>query len=205
MKKGIVILFLLATSIVSSQEGMSALDKVAKETCEYLNKDEIKALSVSERTMKLGLFIITIYGKYKDGLEKEGIIFDIGQGEDGGRAFGEKVGMNMIKFCPEALMALAGKNVKEVEVDETVLEGNYIEGKIISIKGEDILVLTVKDTSGKTQKFLWLENFKGSDKLIEARKVKKIKVKVSYKNIEVYSPKLKEYIIRKQITEIEYL
>tara|TARA_R110002073_G_scaffold15953_2_gene62076 strand:- start:5609 stop:6229 length:621 start_codon:yes stop_codon:yes gene_type:complete len=206
MRKIATLLFLVLTSIAYSQDKTSALDKVAKETCEYLNKDEVKSLNNSEKTMKLGVFIITIYGKYKDELEKEGVFFDISKGEKGGRDFGEKVGMNMVKFCPDALMALAGKDdFNEVEVDEMVEVGKFVEGKILSIKGEEVNTLTIKDVSGKTQKFLWLENFKGSDKLIETRKVKNIKVKVSYKNIEVYSPKLKEYIVRKQVTEIEYL
>ena len=52
---------------------------------------------------------------------------------------------------------------------------------------------------------VWLNNFEGSDKLINSKKIKNLKVKLSYINVELYSPKLKEYIVRKQISKIEYL
>ncbi|MFY0629272.1 MAG: hypothetical protein JXR05_02755 [Flavobacteriaceae bacterium] len=199
-----IVLCFLSLSM-SSQE--TILDKVSKETCEYLGSDEIKNLKNSEKTLKLGVFIIGLYTKYKTELKKEGITFDAANGRDSGRELGEKIGMNMVNFCPEVLIALAAQDDDKFEEKEELTKEKFevITGKIVSVKGNEYSTLVVKDDNGKTQKFLWLSNFKGSDKLIETKKPKNLKVKVSYINLEVYSPKLKEYVVRKQIVEIEYL
>ena len=196
-----IVLCLLSVSIFSQE---SALDKVAKETCDYLSSKEIINLETSEKTLKLGLHMMTLYTKYKTELNKEGISFDLSNGGDAGRAFGEKIGMNMVKFCPDALIALASQQ-GFVDDEPNVDNSKTISGKIVSVKGEEFSTLIIKDINGKTQKFLWLSNFKGSDKLIETKKPKNLKVEVTYINVEIYSPKLKEYVVRKQITGIEYL
>lgn len=196
-----IVMCFLSVSIFSQE---SALDKVAKETCEYLTSKEIVNLETSEKTLKLGLHMMTLYTKYKNELNKEGITFDMGNPGNAGRAFGEKIGMNMVKFCPDALIALASQEgFGDDEFDEEV--SKTITGEIVSVEGDEYSTLIVKDINGRTQKFLWLSNFKGSDKLIETKRPKNLKVNVSYVNVEIYSPKLKEYVVRKQITEIEYL
>jgi len=203
MRKVVFILLLLVSIITSAQEEMSALDKVAKETCEYFEKNqkEISKLDNQEKLTKLGLKMFALYDKYKEELNKEGIEFDLSKGDESGRAFGEKVGLSMAQFCPDILVALS----REVNKREEKNEEDFVEGVITSVKGDEINTVMVKDISGKSQKFLWLSNFKGSDRLIENRRIKRQKVKVYYINIEVYSPKLQEYVIRKQITRIDYL
>ena len=203
--------FLLISLSVSSQEKENIIDKVAKETCEYLSSEDVKGLSGEALTMKMGIKIFALYGKYTKELNAAGVVFDINNPEESGSKLGERIGMNMIKFCPDVLMALAENEgfYEDDENDDTkkeeTLELKYFEGDVKKIEGDEILTLVIKDTSGKTQKFIWLENFKGSDKLIETEKVKQLKVKVFYKDLEVYSPKLKEYVVRKQITKIDYL
>jgi hypothetical protein len=153
-----------------------------------------------------------LYGQYTKELNEAGVVFDSSNAEESGRKLGEKVGLNMVKFCPEVLMALADSQGLLDETDNTemidkstFLEDKSINGVIKKMEGDDIVTLVVKDESGKTQKFLWLENFSGSYKLIESKIVNKLKVMVYYKSIEVYSPKLKEYVVKKQITRIDYL
>ena len=136
-------------------------------------------------------------------LKKEGIELDLSKGKDGGRDFGEKVGLNMINFCPKALMLLADNDLEDNVNSKEVMFS--IVGELKSISGDEISVVSLKDENGKTQKFLWLNNFEGSDRLIISKNIKNLKVKVSYTTIELYSPKLKEYIVRKQISKIEYL
>jgi hypothetical protein len=210
MKRILLLTLLLASITLSSQTKI--LDKIAKETCEYLQKDEIKKLSGQEKTMKLGVFILTMYSKYQKKLKKEGISLDLSKGEEGGREFGEKVGLAMVQFCPDVLMAFAAEGDGDDDVDiEGVIEelpesSTYkVEGTIVGVHGEEFSSVTITDVNGKTQKFVWISNFKGSDKLIIGNNIEGLKVEVSYKNIECYSPQLKEYISRKQITEIKYL
>jgi hypothetical protein len=186
MKLKIALIFLLMmSSIVSSQEKENILDVIAKKTCEYLSSDEIKDLSGEPLAMRMGVKIIQLYDQYKKELNEIGIVFDSDNAEESGRKLGEKVGMNMIKFCPDVLMALVDReSVTDDEVDKEMigkasfLEDNYVKGKIKKMEGDDIITLVVKDNSGKTQKFLWLENFTGSDKLIETKKVNKLEVMV---------------------------
>lgn len=195
-----LVIFLVALNITAQEE--SVLDLVARETCEYLQSEEIQVLSNNDKTMKLGVFIITKYSEYEDRFIAEGLEFDLSNGgENAGRQFGEKVGISMIKYCPEVLMALGtDDNSNEYEEDEYVLEG-----KITSIEGNEFSTIVVKDLYGKVQKFLWIENFLGSEKLINNPSVEGIKVEITYKNFECYSPQLKEYVIRKKIIAINYL
>lgn len=201
MKKIFTLLIILATLNISAQEE-SVLDLVAKETCEYLQSEEIQLLSNNDKTMKLGVFIITKYSEYEDRFKAEGIDFDLSNGaQNAGRQFGEKVGITMVKYCPEVLMALGtDDNTNKYEEDEYA-----IQGKINSIEGNEFSTIIVKDSSGKMQKFLWMENFSGSEKLINNVSVEGLKVEVIYKNFECYSPQLKEYVIRKKIIAIDFL
>jgi hypothetical protein len=208
MRKILLLSLLFVSFTVFSQT--KTLDKIAKETCEYLQKDEVKKLNPKERTTKLGVFILSMYGKYQKKLKKEGIKIDLSKGREGGRDFGQKVGIAMVQFCPDTLMAFANEDNANEDKEEDVVEEKesgslVIEGNIVGIQGEEFSTLIISDTNGKTQKFIWISNFKGSDKLILGKDIEGLKVEVSYKSIECYSPQLKEYISRKQITEIKYL
>lgn len=199
MKNIATTLLLLLSMSMFAQE--TILDKVALATCEYLQKDENKSLSTDEMTVKLGLFMISYYSDHEKEFEKEGVIVDW-DSEEGGEGFGQKIGIKMASICPETLMSFAG-DMNSDEGDQ--VDSFFVQGKLKSITGNEFSYINIEDESGKSQKFLWLSNFKGSDKLIENDKVKGIEVSVTYKNTECYSPKLKEYIIVKEIIEIEYL
>ncbi|GGK28186.1 hypothetical protein GCM10007962_23070 [Yeosuana aromativorans] len=197
MKHLVFCLTFLVLSYGQSQE--SAIDKIAQKTCEYMNSDEMTNLDKSQKTAKLGVFIIGQYGEYKEELAKEGIEIDFSE-ENSSRKFGEKVGFAMVDVCPNTLIALA-------ETDN--LNGNeaYLSfaGNLVSVTGEDFSFVQVKNSEGIVQNFLWLSNFKGSERLISDNSVIGTEVKIKYKNTECFSPKLKEYINRKEIVEIEYL
>ena len=182
----------------------SYLDKISKETCEYLSSTEMDTLSKKDKVLKLGVFIIGLYNKYEKKLKKEGIIFDFSKGKSGGRAFGEKVGVNMLKFCPKVLVALSQDSNTKDDVQENTTT-QFVLGKLIRVQEKEFASIIMIDENGKTQKFLWLHNFKGSEKLIQGVDLEGLKIKISYKTIECYSPQLKEYISRKQVIEIIYL
>ena len=192
---------LLSFGLLNAQD--SAMDKMAMEICEYFtkNEQEFKNMSTDDLTAKLGVQMVQSYLKYQDDLAKEGIKFDLTKGRAEGEKMGAKVGVSMIKFCPDVLMAIAGDEDYEDETTES-----YLEGTLKKVTGDDLYVVEVKDTDGKTQKFVWLTNFEGSDKLIElGKEVKGVKVGITYTNLEYFSPKLKEYIVRKKITGLEFL
>ncbi|MFK8061165.1 MAG: hypothetical protein AB8B78_13885 [Polaribacter sp.] len=204
MKKKLVLLFFALLSFSVFSQKKTALDKVSKETCTYLESKEFAEIDKQLKTASLGIFIFKMYDKYKKQLNKEGIVLDLSKGKNGGREFGEKVGMNMVQFCPEALMLLAGDDDDEDETELEEIEFS-VSGQLKSINGDDLSVISLKDDTGKTQKFIWLNNFEGSDRLINSEKTRDLEVTIFYKSVEIYSPKLKEYIVRKQVTKIEYL
>lgn len=196
--KNILFAFLFLPLCVVSQE--SIMDKVANATCEYLQKNDIKSLPNDEMSVKMGVFLISYYTDHKEEFVNEGLEFDFTD-EKGGEELGYKIGMQMVTVCPETIMLLAADD-SENESNKDVF---VLEGKLKSISGEDFSYIHIKDLEGKYQKFLWFGNFTGSDKLIEDDSIKNTKVNITYKNTECYSPKLKEYIIIKEIVEIEYL
>lgn len=209
MKKIIVVLIAVfcVGEIANAQE--STLDKVSLKICEYFqdNKEDMDKMDHDQKIAKFGLKMVEIYMEYEDDFKKEGIDFDLSKGASEGEKLGEMIGMNMVKHCPEFLLALAADDIENDNSSSS--EGSFsssLEGKIKKITGEDLYVLEVKDTDGKTQKLVWLTNFEGSDELLELDgKVKGKSVKVFFENIEFFSPKMQEYIVRKKITKLEFL
>ncbi len=205
-----VLIFALSINLVGAQE--STLDKVAKEVCAYFNDntDELKGLSKADLTAKLGVQMIQRCLKYKEELKQDGFEFDISKGREEGKKIGAKIGVSMIKFCPDVLMSLAGKKLdEEIEDKKEQKNDDYttVKGKIKKFTGKEIFMLELKDEGGKTQKFVWLSNFEGSDILLELGydKAKGKTIQLHYDNIEIFSPKFREYIIRKRIKKIEFL
>ena len=201
MKKYFLILIIFFGLINVYSQDKTAVDKIGKETCKYFkkNKEELNNLSKNERVAKLGIKMLSLYDKYKDDLKAEGIEVDISD-DSSTEAFGQKVGVSMANHCLDLLLLLSEDFPDEED------EVNFkVVGKLKSISGDELSYVSLKDENGKTQKFVWLNNFEGSDKLINSKKIKNLKVKLSYINVELYSPKLKEYIVRKQVSKIEYL
>ncbi len=200
LKKGFLFIVVFVSLNIFSQE--TTLDKVSQETCEYLDSDEVKSLDVDKRTEKLGLFILNLYNKYEEEFNKDGIVVDFYDGSDAASKFGEQVGINMARFCPEALIALA-EDINEEPAEELF----EVSGSLVSVVGDEFSTVILKDEEGKTQKFLWLQNFKGSDQLIQSLENLNAASNVTliYNNIECYSPQLKDYIIRKVIVELTFV
>ena len=202
MKKHFLILIIFFGSFNVYSQGKTTIDIIGKETCKYFqkNKKELNNLSRNERVAKLGIKMLSLYDKYKEDLKAEGIEVDISD-DSSTEAFGQKVGISMANHCMDLLLLLS-EDFTDEEEDEVSFN---VVGKLKSISGDELSFVSLKDENGKTQKFVWLNNFEGSDKLINSKKIKNLKVKLSYINVELYSPKLKEYIVRKQISKIEYL
>lgn len=206
-RNSILLLVIILFNVLNVIAQDSAMDKVTKETCEYFNNNlqDIKSSSKTERLSKLGLKILEIYQKNKKALNAEGIVVDLGDQNSIGK-FGEMVGMRMALECPDAIMVLMEDFSDEDIMSDEPETQDAFEGSIKKISGEELLVIEVKDTQGKTQKVVWLTNFEGSDELLDLdKKALKKKVKVYYSNMEFFSPKLKEYVIRKKITKLEFL
>jgi hypothetical protein len=202
MTKKIIIIILFFTSFnCFSQE--SIVDKAAKKTCEYLKNLDLENLTKEERNLKLGLYIFKLYNDFQTEFNKEGILLDLSKGEEEGRKFGMKIGTSMIKFCPEILLLLAEDKIDKTASGESAFSS--YKGRLKDVSGTILSTISLVDNNKRTQKFIWLNNFEGSDRLIKSYNVKGLKVQIFYKNTEIYAPQLKEYIVKRQVTKIEYL
>lgn len=200
--KILTLLLLVGVGAKSFSQDGSAMNKIAQKTCEYMAGEDLNGLTSNEKTVKLGVFMLKEYTLYEEELNKEGIDIDF-EDQSSSEDFGQKIGFIMMNICPETLISLAeGNNVVSQRKQENILS---FTGKIKSITGDDFSFIQVEDNNGIVKSFLWLSNFKGSEKLITGDSVIGTQVKIKYKNTECFSPKLQEYIIRKEIVEIAYL
>jgi hypothetical protein len=115
---------------------------------------------------------------------------------------GVDIGKNLLAEKCDGFLKLAVKMAnKTEEKQQQTTSGTY---KRIDNKGFNYIVLT--DGSGSEKPFLWLRQFGGSEKFINAPAtfIGK-KLKVSWQDIEIYLPQAKGYYTVKEITAIEVL
>jgi len=197
-----ITVFLLLFSIKTFAQEDAILDSAAVKTCNYLKQKEIADLGIKDKKAKLGLFILTYYSNHKEEFVKAGLDFDITDSKSAGK-FGSEVGAVMAAKCPDVILSLS--NQMRDESKDKKEDVFYTKGKLKELSGTELASLSIRDKNNKIQKFILLSNFKGSEKLISGKFKKGTRVKIKYKNVEIYSPKLKEYIIKKEILEITYL
>jgi len=192
MKSILTLVFVMSALTVFSQEKF--YEFLAEEACSCIAEKNLDNMTQEELNMELGFCIMAGMGKYDGEDAQEVDMTDMTAMYD----LGEKVGMKMAVKCPDKLMAVVGGTMEE-EIEAETLK---IDGVIKAVSGEDFSYVVV-EKDGRSQKFLWLRYFKGSEVLSEDPDgmVGK-KVTIYYQNIECYSPKLRDYIIQKEITEL---
>lgn len=118
--------------------------------------------------------------------------------------FGEKVGTQMAFICPEVFLLLKDDNTSKKNEDAPV-DKNTVSGEIEAFESEELKYVLIKENDGRINKFLWLRSFEGDADLIKkGNDAVGKKVKIEYTEIEIYSPKLGEYINRKEIKKISF-
>lgn len=200
MRKIFALLFVLISTTIFCQE--SIFDKVAIETCEYMNSKEVSNLTGNDLSNKLGVFIVQRYNEYKDEFVAADFDLDFTKGEDEATKLGEKIGLTMVNHCPDILIALSENMAED---DDSEVSVNIVKGEILSIEESDFTYVFVQDEDGKRQKLYWIQNFAGSFDLTDMQNWKEKKVAIEFVNFECYSAQLKEYITKKEIVSIEYL
>ncbi|MCC8424081.1 hypothetical protein [Mucilaginibacter sp. UR6-11] len=113
---------------------------------------------------------------------------------------GEDIGKNLLTQKCDAFLKLAVKMANKGE--ENQLQTTAGTFKRIDTKGFNYIIIT--DENGSEKPFLWLKQFNGSEKFINAPAtfIGK-KLTVSWQEIEVYLPLAKGYYKVKEITGIE--
>lgn len=202
--KGIITIALTGALMVLAQPLVAQealLDKLADAACECISKKDTESMSNEDLQMQLGFCIMEAVSANQAAFEKEYGALDPSD-QSAMTKLGEQIGMKMAFKCPNIIMKLAGQQPPQnMNVPAPAKAKGAISGSFEGVSGEDIATITIREANGRTQKFLWMGYFKGSDVLMEnPGSLKGKSVTVEYETIEVYSPKAKEYFDRKKVT-----
>ena len=212
MKKISVIIFCFFFTLSNAQD---FYDKMAKETCECVQskKLDFQKVSYEEIQASLGACMIPSFVKYKDKLEKENQVEF--SDKVGMRKLGELIGTKMVIHCPDLMLKIgteylkkeesgtAGneeKNEKTTIVEDTALEGTYIE-----TKSGDFLTIVLKEKSGRFHQLLFLNFFENAELITNGKLKPNQKIAITYNEHEFYDPKLKDYKYYKVLYSLKIL
>lgn len=198
MKKTAVLLVFLFSSLIYSQD---AYEIIAKETCECLSLKKINYESTSKEDIQkeVGLCMIQSYTSHiNDFKPEEKINFD---DEGGMEKMGEAVAMKMLVHCPEIIMEM-GKLAQDEDKNANV-ETSTIDGEIQDIKTEQFVTIILKDKNGRVHNLLILDYFDTASLFTNNEIKKKDNISVSFSEVELYDPKMKEFRYFKIISKIE--
>ena len=201
MTKPSILSIIILTIISLAAEAQDIADVVAQETCDCISKKDLS--NVSDRSqieMALGVCMLESFGKHEKEVNNH-FKYDAND-RDAMRKIGEKVGVKMAPKCPKIFEKIASLSAPP---KASVSEVKEIAGTLKDLVQSDFATLVVEDANGRKHDMLWIGYFKGSEDLGTNYKehVGK-KVKVRYTELECYSPKLKEYINKKEVKELTF-
>lgn len=116
---------------------------------------------------------------------------------------GEKIGIKMMNFCPDAMMELGQQKVESIK-EETKEKHYFLSGQITGVTGEEVAIISLRQLDGKPVKLHWLEYFPGSEMLADGKRPP-TPVEVEYVNVDLYSPKTGEYMTRRKVVAMRGL
>jgi len=201
MRKFILLLLLLSSSVYSQD---AIIDIVAKETCECMSakKHDITSANLEELQMDLGICMLKSYSEHSKEFDESAKI-NISD-EEQMSAFGEKIAMKMINYCPDFIIglgkiALAAEETTESSSNQT----ESLEGIVTEIKTEQFVTISVKDKNNRIHKFLLLDYFDTASLFMDGEVKKGTQLLVYYSEIELYDPILKDFRFNKVISGLE--
>ncbi|MFC6996425.1 hypothetical protein [Rufibacter roseus] len=185
-------LVILAANTAAFSQNKDYLDAIAQKSCDCFSKAlKEKDGNKEAVTMQIGLCMMKAAQPYNAQLKKDHGI-DLLGGKDmnsEGEKLGRIVGMKMLSFCPDVLVAVSEFNGGDEEAEPI----KTFEGEVVSIQDQQFVVFTVKDSNGKTNNFLWLTYFQSTPTLTDNyRKILNKQVSITYQEMELYDPRIKE-------------
>ena len=197
-----LIAFLLPALSLSGQE---VIDKLAKDACDCMSEKDLSGKSTEEVQMEVSMCLMQKMGAYQSQLQEQ-LKVDMSD-QAAMQELAQKIGLKMAAICPETMMKMATMQSAATPAPAPGAEQvSRIEGTIVGVEGEEFITLVLKEGSGRTQKFLWLRYFEGSDALLaDPKSAVGKKVQLSYAPIECYSPKLNEYYQRNEIKSLKVI
>lgn len=187
---------------------------VAQETCDCMEGKDLSNMKPEDIEMQLGMCMLGSFSEHSGDLEEEA---DLGNTADM-EALGEKIGVLMFGKCPQTLMAVATSMQPETDpmlddlppmLDESPEwdGGEELTGAIVRMTNNgDVSYLVLKDEAGVEHELMWLRYFEGSEPLLENPEAGIGRKAIIYwVPMEVYSPKTRDYAVRKEIRALTFV
>jgi len=197
MKKLILLIALIISFVTTNAQDV--IDTMAQEVCNCMTDRNVLDINDQQKLITaVGICIAESYTTHQQQVSTELGIDELN--DETGHALGNKVGVRMMKYCPDYLMKMG-----QVASQNTSGESTYVlNGKVDSMEKGDFITYKLKDSEGKIHKLLWYQHFKGSDDLIDdPKKLVGKNVSVTLKDVECYIPKAQAYYSIKEIVELK--
>jgi hypothetical protein len=175
--------------------GQDYMTEITNKTCACLEKAP-DDLEEDEFNMMAGTCMIEASIPYKKQILKDynvnmdNIVTD-------GEKWGGILGVKIASVCPNALLKMAKKSKKA----ETAVKA--VKGTITKIEKDAFVAFSLKEESGKTNKYYWLSFITSNKDLVtDYTSLTGKAVDISYIDQELFDPKIGEYRLFYIITNI---
>jgi hypothetical protein len=201
MRITLIGILLVASFAARSQESEDVSDVMAKETCEcFQKKTNGKFDDVDKATEELGVCLVNSYFAHEEAASK---VFKIDEwNEEAGEIIGQKVGVKMLKYCPDLIVALGAADSGEEEEESS--DEIVLEGKVQALEEAEFVTIKLKGNDNNLYRLMWITYFDGSEDF-ESNPKKLIgkNVTVTVVEINCYFAKDKKYSSVKQIVGLK--
>lgn len=205
-----IFFLLFITQISFAQKKDAIISKIAEETCDCIEKKKMnpETDSYEDYKMALGVCMLDSYQIHSSKFSNRDKV-DLTNHEEM-RSFGEEIGIKMVKFCPNFMLEVGEKkinydedlaNKNEINIVEEEIDP-FVTGTVFQIKADQFISFSIKETSGKTNEFILLNNFNNSFLLTEKLLKPNDIVDVYYYETELFDAKINKYITYKVVTDI---
>lgn len=187
------------TFTTAAQKDSTLNQRITKTFCDEFSKKDLAKIKPDQLDMEMGLIILDVIAKYEKDIKKEwGLSIE---NDEDMEKIGENIGRDAALNCP-AFREYVVKNLDSFDTEEDDSQ-KTISGKFVSLQTGQFSYISLKNKSGKEDKYWWFEHFPGADELISnPDKFKSKDVSVKYKEVEIYDALLKEYRKIKVITKL---
>jgi len=193
----LLLLFFVFLGTVAFAQTDQEIEQIADETCKCLKgkTKQLKEASTDELQMELGLCMIGATNSL-------GIEINLSD-PAGLESLGERVGFQMAFSCPDFMEMIGQMMNEDPELMEDIMEddedfsfvSSQSSGTALEVMSGDFVSLKIESDSGKKETYYWLEHFNGAELLENGgAAIRGKEVVLSYYKMEVYSPKLEDYI-----------
>ncbi len=212
IKKLVISAVVLLSLLISSNSVYSQkyLEEIAADACDCFSKiTDTVDVDVDEISYQMGLCIFEVAGPYKKKLKKD---YDINLNDinAAGEDLGVLVASQMMSECPDLLMyySLLIADPEEYETEGEYESDEYevfeAKGVITSVSTDNFVTLSLKEESGRTNKYYWMSYIDSEfDVIAEYPNLVGDMVIISYDFIELFDPRINEYRDFRLIYEIK--